>query len=598
MTAEHVVELATPPQPRRARDRAGRRPHPRGPRARARPPPRCPSGPSPARALPPREAGETAGGSHLVAIEAPMVGHVLSRARARRRALRRRRRHREGGPGALHHRGDEADERDRGQGGRAHRARPGRERASPSSIGQALVPGGAAERSHPCFHKILIANRGEIALRVLRTCREMGIRTVVAHSTADAGSRPVTLADESICIGPPERAAELSQHPEHHLRRRPSPSARRSIPATASSRRTPRSRRCAAPAASRSSGPRPRPSGSWATRRRRARWPRRRARRSCRAARGRCDGVDEAQALADDIGYPGHAQGRRRRRRPRNAHRPRPRVAGARLCHVSGGGAGGVRAPPISTSRSSSRRRATSRSRCWATGTASACTWASATARSSGATRSSLEESPAPVHLRGHARGPRARPRSPSPMPSTTSPRARSSSSSTRDGSFYFIEMNTRIQVEHPVTELVTGLDLVREQIRIAAGESLGYKQDAIRCERARHRVPDQRRGSRAPSRPPRAASRPGCRRAARASAWTATSMAGYMVPPHYDSLVAKIIVHGARPRGGHRADAPRALRDRDRGGQDHHPLSPEAPRRSRRSSRASSPSRDSSNRL
>src|SRR5262249_29294481 len=54
------------------------------------------------------------------------------------------------------------------------------------------------------FHKTLIANRGEIALRVLRTCREMGIRTVVAHSQADAGSLPVRLADESICIGPPE----------------------------------------------------------------------------------------------------------------------------------------------------------------------------------------------------------------------------------------------------------------------------------------------------------------------------------------------------------------------------------------------------------
>ena len=54
------------------------------------------------------------------------------------------------------------------------------------------------------FHKILIANRGEIALRVIRTCREMGIQTVIAHSTADTDSLPVRLADESICIGPPE----------------------------------------------------------------------------------------------------------------------------------------------------------------------------------------------------------------------------------------------------------------------------------------------------------------------------------------------------------------------------------------------------------
>src|ERR671937_2669382 len=52
------------------------------------------------------------------------------------------------------------------------------------------------------FHKILIANRGEIALRIIRTCREMGIRTVIAHSKADADSLPVRMADESICVGP------------------------------------------------------------------------------------------------------------------------------------------------------------------------------------------------------------------------------------------------------------------------------------------------------------------------------------------------------------------------------------------------------------
>ena len=64
----------------------------------------------------------------------------------------------------------------------------------------------------PMFHKILIANRGEIALRIIRTCRELGIRTVVAHSTADAHSLPVRLADESICVGPDDARAQLSQH--------------------------------------------------------------------------------------------------------------------------------------------------------------------------------------------------------------------------------------------------------------------------------------------------------------------------------------------------------------------------------------------------
>ena len=63
------------------------------------------------------------------------------------------------------------------------------------------------------FHKILIANRGEIALRIVRACRELGIRSVVAHSQADAHSLPVRLADESICVGPNDARASYLNIP-------------------------------------------------------------------------------------------------------------------------------------------------------------------------------------------------------------------------------------------------------------------------------------------------------------------------------------------------------------------------------------------------
>ena len=64
----------------------------------------------------------------------------------------------------------------------------------------------ATKTAGQLFDKVLIANRGEIALRVQRACREMGIKTVVVHSEADADAKYVRLADESVCIGPPASA--------------------------------------------------------------------------------------------------------------------------------------------------------------------------------------------------------------------------------------------------------------------------------------------------------------------------------------------------------------------------------------------------------
>jgi acetyl-CoA carboxylase biotin carboxylase subunit len=112
------------------------------------------------------------------------------------------------------------------------------------------------------------------------------------------------------------------------------------------------------------------------------------------------------------------------------------------------------------------------------------------------------------------------------------------------DGRFYFIEMNTRLQVEHPVTEAVTGIDLVREQIRIAAGEALGYEQKdvtfqghAIEC---RVNAEDPVTFAPCPGRV-QGYHTPGGLGVRIDSAL----YAGYRVPPHYDSMIAKLIVSG-----------------------------------------------------
>jgi len=113
------------------------------------------------------------------------------------------------------------------------------------------------------------------------------------------------------------------------------------------------------------------------------------------------------------------------------------------------------------------------------------------------------------------------------------------------NGEFYFIEMNTRLQVEHPVTEMISGVDLVREMIRVAAGTPLGYDQSdihfsghAIEC-----RINAEHPDTFMPS-----PGRVGDYHAPGGLGVRVDSglYSGYMVPPHYDSMIAKLIVHGA----------------------------------------------------
>jgi acetyl-CoA carboxylase biotin carboxylase subunit len=127
-----------------------------------------------------------------------------------------------------------------------------------------------------------------------------------------------------------------------------------------------------------------------------------------------------------------------------------------------------------------------------------------------------------------------------------------------QDGQFAFIEMNTRLQVEHPVTEMVCGIDLVREQVRIAAGQPLGYGQDEVRFDghAIECRITAEDPDTFMPT-PGRIATyhAPGGLGVRVDSAL----YAGYSVPPHYDSLVAKLVVHGTT-RGQALARLRRAL--------------------------------------
>ncbi len=394
------------------------------------------------------------------------------------------------------------------------------------------------------FHKILIANRGEIALRIMRTCREMGIRTVLAHSTADAQSLPVRLADETICIGPDAaRASYLNMpavisaavvtdseaiHPGYGFLAEnptfadicrasgltfigPSPEAIRLMGDKAQARMI--AKQAGVPVVPGSELPL----------------------------------KNEAEALdvADEAGYPvifkASAGGGGRGMRIVREHAGAAFGSSEIYCekyveqarHVEVqvlGDRNGMRVHLGERDCSVQRRH-----------------------------QKLIEESPAPS-LSAETRAGLQR------AALLAAAAVNYVSAGTveflvdAEGGYYFIEMNTRIQVEHPVTETITGLDLIREQIRIAAGEPLGYRQEGIRFSghSIECRINAEDPDTFVPS-------------AGRVTAWVPPGglgvrvdshlMAPYSVPPFYDSLLGKIIV-----RGDDRAEAigrmRRALRE------------------------------------
>jgi acetyl-CoA carboxylase biotin carboxylase subunit len=394
--------------------------------------------------------------------------------------------------------------------------------------------------TRPMFSKILIANRGEIALRIHRACREMGIRTVAVHSTADADAMHVRLADESVCIGPPPAsqsylnipaiitACEISGaeavHPgygflsenaqfaqiveEHNLAFiGPTPEHIRVMGDKIAAKET--MKRLGVPCVPGSDG-------------------------------GVAD-VAQARAAADAIGYP------------------------VLVKAAAGGGGRGMKvaATPDKLAEAFSNARAEAKAafgddavyiekylgrprhieiQVIGDGAGKAVHLGERDCSLQRRHQKVLEEAPSPA-IDGQTRA-RIGKTCADAMAALKYRGVGTIEFLFEDSQFYFIEMNTRLQVEHPVTEAVYRIDLVREQIRIAAGLGLSRSQEsltpsgwAIECRINAEKLPTF-----SPS--------PGRITTYHAPGGLGVRMdsaiyTGYAIPPYYDSLIGKLIVEG-----------------------------------------------------
>ena len=392
------------------------------------------------------------------------------------------------------------------------------------------------------FEKILIANRGEIALRIQRACREMGIRTVVVHSTVDAEAKYVKLADESVCIGPaPARdsylnmaaiisAAEVTDaeaiHPGYGFLSENADFAER---------------------VERSGfvfiGPRPeniRLMGDKVS-----------AKQAMEKAGVPCvpgsegalpEDAKEIVRIARKIGYPViiKAAGGGGGRGMRVVHTEAALLNAVNMTRGEAQAAFGNATVYMEKYLENPRHIEI---QVLADSHKNAIYLGERDCSMQRRHQKIIEEAPAP-ELSEKQRE-KIGERCADACRKIGYRGAGTFEFLYEDGEFYFIEMNTRIQVEHPVTEMITGVDLVQEQIRVAAGEKLRLRQKdvvlrghAIEC---RINAEDPYRFTPSPGRitsyhPPGG---PGIR-------VDTHIYAGYTVPPNYDSLVGKLIAYGA----------------------------------------------------
>ncbi len=391
------------------------------------------------------------------------------------------------------------------------------------------------------FEKILIANRGEIALRIQRACREMGIKTVVVHSEADREAKYVKLADESVCIGPPPSAqsylsmpaiisaAEVTDaeaiHPGYGFLSENADFAER-VEQSGFVFIGPRSDSI-------------RMMGDKVS-----------AKQAMIKAGVPCVPGSEG-ALPDDpkiivqtarrIGYPViiKAAGGGGGRGMRVVHTEAALLNAVTMTKTEAGAAFGN--PEVYMEKFLENPRHVE-IQILADEFKNAIWLGERDCSMQRRHQKVIEEAPAPGIPRRLIE--KIGDRCAEACRKIGYRGAGTFEFLYENGEFYFIEMNTRIQVEHPVTEMITGIDLVQEQIRIAAGERLRFKQrdivlkgHAIEC---RINAEDPFKFTPSPGRIQawHAPGGPGIRVDSHA-------YAGYFVPPNYDSMVGKVISYG-----------------------------------------------------